>query len=107
VQVLAEPNLVCVSGETANFLAGGEFPVPVPSDGNITIFFKPYGVQLKFTPEVLSDGRIVLQVAPEVSEIDFSNAVEIAGYQVPGVTTAGPRPGWSLTTASHSPWPGC
>jgi pilus assembly protein CpaC len=87
IQVLAEPNLVCVSGESANFLAGGEFPVPVPGDGNITIFFKPYGVQLKFTPEVLSDGRIRLLVAPEVSEIDFSNAVEISGYQVPGVTT--------------------
>ena len=87
VQVLAEPNLVCVSGETADFLAGGEYPVPVPGDGTVTIFFKPYGVQLKFTPEVLSDNRIQLQVAPEVSEMDFSNAVQISGYSVPGVTT--------------------
>ena len=87
VQVLAEPNLVCVSGESAEFLAGGEFPVPVPSDSNITIYFKPYGVQLKFTPLVLSDGRIRLKVAPEVSDPDFDNVVEISGYIVPGVTT--------------------
>ena len=87
VQILAEPNLTCLSGESASFLAGGEFPVPVPQDKSTTIYFKPYGVQLAFQPIVLSDGRIQLTVQPEVSEIDMSTAVNIAGYVVPGLTT--------------------
>jgi pilus assembly protein CpaC len=87
VKILAEPNLVCVSGKKANFLAGGEFPIPVPQKDTITIKFKKYGVELEFLPVILSDGRIRLTVAPEVSELDFSNTVVISGYVVPGITT--------------------
>jgi len=76
VSVLAEPNLTAVSGETANFLAGGEFPVPVAQDnGANTVEFKPFGVSLGFVPTVLSGNRISLRVAPEVSALDFANSV--------------------------------
>lgn len=76
VSVLAEPNLTAVSGETANFLAGGEFPVPVAQDNNTnTIEFKPFGVSLGFVPTVLSGNRISLRVSPEVSALDQANAV--------------------------------
>jgi pilus assembly protein CpaC len=72
---LAEPNLVVLSGDTANFLAGGEFPFPVQGDeGRITVEFKKFGVGLAFTPTVLSDGQINLKIEPEVSDIDFNNA---------------------------------
>ena len=87
VQILAEPNLACLSGENASFLAGGEFPVPVPQDRNTTIYFKPYGIQLNFQPTVLSDGRIQLSVEPEVSEMDMTNAITVGGYVVPGLIT--------------------
>jgi len=88
VTILAEPNLTTVSGETASFLAGGEYPVPVPSSAsnNISIDYKPYGVSLDFTPTVLGDNRISLKVRPEVSELDFSNAITIAGTKVPALT---------------------
>jgi pilus assembly protein CpaC len=71
VHMLAEPNLTAVSGETAKFLAGGEFPVPVARDrdGNVTVSFKPFGVGLSFTPVVLAPGRISLQLSSEVSEL--------------------------------------
>jgi len=85
---LAEPNLTCVSGESAEFLVGGEVPVPQPGTlGNVTIGFKPFGVGLKFTPTVMSSGLINLQVNPEVSELDYSNAVSFQGYAIPGLTT--------------------
>jgi pilus assembly protein CpaC len=91
LKVMAEPNLITLSGKTANFLAGGEFPVPVPQSGvaglTITIDYKPFGVGLSFTPTVLSNKKISIQVAPEVSELDFSNAVTIAGFVVPALTT--------------------
>ncbi len=87
LRVLAEPNLVAISGQTASFLAGGQFPVPVPQDLNtVTIEWKQYGVQLAFTPAVLPGQRIRLRVAPEVSELDFSNAVQFAGFVIPGLT---------------------
>lgn len=87
LRVLAEPNLVAISGQTAKFLAGGEFPVPVPQDLNtVTIEWKQYGVQLGFTPAVLPGERIRLKVAPEVSELDFSTAVQFAGFVIPGLT---------------------
>lgn len=86
-KILAEPNLVATSGQTAEFLAGGEYPVPVPQRDSITIEYKRFGVMLKFTPEVLPGGRIKLKVAPEVSELDFSTAVVVEGYTVPGITT--------------------
>jgi pilus assembly protein CpaC len=81
VHILAEPNLTAVSGETAKFLAGGEFPVPVSRDrdGNITIEFKPFGVGLSFTPVVLSPGRVSLQLSTEVSELTNTGAYTLQG----------------------------
>jgi len=95
VHMLAEPNLTAVSGETAKFLAGGEFPVPVAKDnqGNITVEFKTFGVGLSFTPVVLSPGRISLQISTEDSELSTAGAVTLSGGTsvVNGqtVTTAG------------------
>jgi pilus assembly protein CpaC len=87
LKVLAEPNLVATSGQTANFLAGGEFPIPVPQGLNtVTIEWKRFGVQLDFTPAVLPGQRIRLKVAPSVSELDYSNAVQMGGFVVPGLT---------------------
>ena len=90
-RVLAEPTLITLSGKSANFLAGGEFPIPVPQAGSsvpvITIQYKPYGVGLNFTPTVLSNGRISMVVAPEVSELDFSQAVSLQGFIIPSITT--------------------
>lgn len=91
VRVLAEPSLVAMSGQTASFLAGGEFPIPVQQSGSgdnstITIKFKEFGVRLKLTPTVLENERIVLRVAPEVSELDFTSAVNSGGVQVPALT---------------------
>ncbi|MFP3370103.1 type II and III secretion system protein family protein [Pseudomonas sp. SIMBA_068] len=85
---LARPSLTVLSGQTASFLAGGEIPIPVPSAGsdNVSIEYKEFGVRLALTPTVISQGRITLKVAPEVSELDYSNVVTIAGTQVPGLT---------------------
>lgn len=86
IRTLAEPNLVAMSGETASFLAGGEFPIPVPSgQGDIAIEFREFGVGLSFTPTVLDDGIINLKVAPEVSQLDTNNSVRIAGIEVPSL----------------------
>lgn len=88
VRTLAQPNLAAVSGEAASFLAGGEFPYPVPNGRDeVTIQFRPFGVNLAFTPEVQANGLIRLKVAPEVSELDVSRSVRISGYDVPGLTT--------------------
>jgi pilus assembly protein CpaC len=86
---LAEPNLVAQSGETASFLAGGEFPITVPggTSSGATIQFKEYGIRLTFTPLVLDDGLISLKLEPEVSEIDSSLAVSINGTGVPSLVT--------------------
>jgi len=90
LKILAEPNLVAISGETASFLAGGEFPIPVPQSGSaagsVTIEFREFGVRMNFTPQVLGGQRIRMHVAPEVSETDFSNAIQIQGFVVPGLT---------------------
>jgi pilus assembly protein CpaC len=88
VTTLAEPNLTALSGETATFLAGGEFPIPVPgSNGAVTIEYKQYGVGLAFTPYVLADGRISMRVRPEVSELSTQGAVKLGDFSVPGLTT--------------------
>ncbi len=81
LHTLAEPNLIAVSGETAKFLAGGEFPVPAGRDqqGNVSIMFKQFGVGLSFTPVVLSDGRISLQLSTEVSELTNTGAFTLNG----------------------------
>ena len=86
--ILAEPNLTALSGETASFLAGGEFPIPVSQGNNaVTIEYKQYGVGLAFTPIVLSDGRISMRVRPEVSQLSSAGAVTLNGYSVPALTT--------------------
>jgi pilus assembly protein CpaC len=83
-RALAEPNLVALSGDTASFLAGGEYPIPVPGAlGTITIDYKRYGVGLAFTPTVLSGGLINIKIEPEVSQLDFSHMVTIGGLSVP------------------------
>lgn len=89
VKILAEPNLTALSGEEAQFLAGGEFPIPVPQDGGtVTIEYKPFGVALKFTPYVLSPNRIRIQVNPEVSEVSTQNSLTTSGgYTAPSIIT--------------------
>lgn len=84
---LARPSLVATSGQSASFLAGGEFPIPVPNgnNDNITIEYKEYGVRLTLTPTVMSSGRIALKVAPEVSELDFSAGIKTDGIAVPAL----------------------
>jgi pilus assembly protein CpaC len=91
LQILAEPNLLALNGREASFLAGGEFPFPVVQTGAglnaVTITFKEFGVRLKFTPSILSDGTIRLKVAPEVSALDFTNGLTISGFAVPALST--------------------
>src|SRR5690606_21169834 len=87
-RVLAEPTLVALSGQSASFLAGGELPIPVPQGlGTTTIEFKPFGIGLTVTPTVLSPDRIALKVAPEASDLDYSNALTFGGVQIPSITT--------------------
>ncbi|MEO8453791.1 MAG: type II and III secretion system protein family protein [Sphingomicrobium sp.] len=88
VTILAEPNLTALSGETASFLAGGEFPIPVSQSlGAVTIEYKQYGVGLAFTPIVLADGRISMRVRPEVSELSDAGSVTLNNFRVPALTT--------------------
>jgi pilus assembly protein CpaC len=87
VTVLSEPNLTALSGETAEFLAGGEFPIPLSQGlGTTTIEYKNYGVSLAYTPTVLANGRISLRVRPEVSELSSQGAITLNGFQVPALT---------------------
>jgi len=91
LQILAEPNLIAVNGKKASFLAGGQFPFPIVQPGNgftaVTISFKEFGVRLEFTPVITPSGNIHLQVAPEVSTLDFANALTISGFTVPALST--------------------
>ncbi|HEX3819573.1 MAG TPA: type II and III secretion system protein family protein [Candidatus Sulfotelmatobacter sp.] len=91
LQILAEPNLIAVNGKKASFLAGGQFPFPIVQPGNgftaVTISFKEFGVRLEFTPVIMPNGNIHLQVAPEVSTLDFANALTISGFTVPALST--------------------
>jgi pilus assembly protein CpaC len=93
LQILAEPNLITESGKEASFLAGGEFPYPVPqisaggAGSTITIQFKEYGVRLSFSPVYTSDGVIHLKVKPEVSTLDYTNAVTLQGFFIPAIST--------------------
>ncbi len=88
MKILAEPTLITLSGQEAEFLAGGKFPVPVPGDlSEIKIQWQQYGVELKFTPRVLSNNKISLKVMPAVSELDYENAVEFWGFTIPALTT--------------------
>ncbi len=88
VTTLAEPTLTALSGETASFLAGGEFPVPISQSlGSVTIEYKQYGVGLAFTPYVLANGRISMRVRPEVSELSNEGTIRLNGFNVPALTT--------------------
>jgi pilus assembly protein CpaC len=90
LEILAEPNVLALDGTEASFLAGGEFPFPIIQGGTntaVTIVFKEFGVRLKFTPKVQDDGTILLKVAPEVSSLDFANALTISGFLVPALST--------------------
>ncbi len=88
VKILAEPNLVCLNGQSAKFLAGGEIPVPVPSGlGTTSIEWKEFGVGLKFTPTVATGDVISLQVNPEVSDLDYSRAIKLNNFEIPAVLT--------------------
>lgn len=88
ISILAEPNLTAMSGETASFLAGGEFPIPVSQDRDrVTVEFKEFGVRLEFTPVLLGDDRISLAVAPEVSELNFADGVTVGGFNIPALNT--------------------
>jgi hypothetical protein len=90
-QSLAEPNLVATNGKEASFLAGGEYPYPVVQGGgantSVTITFKEFGIRLKFTPTILGDEIINLKVEPEVSALDFTNAVTLEGFRIPALST--------------------
>lgn len=106
VRRLAEPNLVALSGDTASFLAGGEFPIPVASNlGNVTVEFKKYGVGLAFTPTVLGDGVINLKIEPEVSQIDPTTTITVGAITIPALivrrasTTVELRDGQSFAIA--------
>lgn len=86
-KVLAEPNLTAISGQTAQFLAGGEFPIPVAQAGAVAVEYKPFGVSVHFTPTVLNDKRIRLDVASEVSELSKTGAVKISSMNIPAIAT--------------------
>jgi len=91
LQILAEPNLIAVNGKEASFLAGGQFPFPIVQPGQgftaVTISFKEFGVRLQFMPIITPTGNIHLKVAPEVSTLDFANALTISGFTVPALST--------------------
>ena len=93
LQILAEPTITTISGQKADFLSGGEFPFPTVQPGGnggapvVSVSFRPYGVKVEFTPIVTDDGTIRLKVAPEVSALDYANAVSISGFTVPALST--------------------
>lgn len=87
IKVLAEPNLTALTGQSANFLAGGEFPVPIPSINGLGIEYREFGVKLDFTPTVMSTGRISMHVRPEVSDLSTAGAIRVEGISVPSIST--------------------
>lgn len=92
IRLLAQPNVVAASGEKANFLSGGEIPVPVASSGatggsTVTIEWKEFGVKVDFVPTIVDEGVINLKVAPEVSSLDFGNGIELSGFRIPALRT--------------------
>ncbi len=107
LKVLAEPTLITLSRKEARFLAGGEFPIPVPQGTGggttITIEYKPFRVGLAFTPVVLNNGKISMQVSPEVSDLDFTTAVALQGFIVPSISTR--RVSTTVELADGQSWP--
>jgi pilus assembly protein CpaC len=102
LRALAEPNLIAMDGQTASFLAGGEFPIPIVQSGGgggsaaVTIQFKEYGVRLNFKPTIIDEDHIRLELEPEVSTIDFANGVRFQGFVVPALRTRRARTGIEL-----------
>src|SRR5687767_7157617 len=100
LRALAEPNLIAMNGQTASFLAGGEFPVPVVqgggSSGAVSVVFKEYGVRLNFKPTIIDEDHIRLELEPEVSTIDFANGVRFNGFVIPALRTRRARTGVEL-----------
>jgi pilus assembly protein CpaC len=100
LRALAEPNLIAMDGQTASFLAGGEFPIPIVqgsgSGNSVTIQFKEYGVRLNFKPTIIDEDHIRLELEPEVSTIDFANGVRFEGFVVPALRTRRARTGVEL-----------
>ena len=100
LRALAEPNMIAMDGQTASFLAGGEFPVPVVQAGGgnnaVTIEFKQYGVRLNFKPIVIDEDHIRLELEPEVSTIDFANGVKFNGFVIPALRTRRAKTGVEL-----------
>jgi pilus assembly protein CpaC len=100
LRALAEPNLIAMNGQEANFLAGGEYPVPVvQSNGdraNVTIIFKEYGVRLSFKPTIIDEDHIRLELEPEVSTLDFANGVKFEGFSIPALRTRRAKTGIEL-----------
>ena len=87
IKVLAEPNLTALTGQSANFLAGGEFPIPIPSRDGLGIEYREFGLKLDFTPTVMSTGRISMHVRPEVSDLSSAGAIRVEGISVPSIST--------------------
>lgn len=100
LRALAEPNLIAMDGQTASFLAGGEYPVPVVQSGGerstVTIVFKEYGVRLNFKPTIIDEDHIRLELEPEVSTLDFANGVKLEGFVIPGLRTRRAKTGIEL-----------
>jgi pilus assembly protein CpaC len=91
LRILAEPNIIAVSGQEASFLAGGAIPIPISQGGTgngaaISVDYREYGVKLKFVPVVLGNGRLRLKVSPEISDLDYANSVTAGGFKIPGIT---------------------
>ena len=100
LRALAEPNLIAMNGQSASFLAGGEFPVPVVQSGSgsnaVSVIFKEYGVRLNFKPTIIDEDHIRLELEPEVSTIDFANGVRFSGFVIPALRTRRARTGVEL-----------
>ena len=117
VRTLAEPNLTAISGESATFIAGGEFPIPTGVTCHHdrgrpvgqcapSIAFKKFGISLNFTPVVLTEGRISLRVMTEVSEVSNDNSINISGtHRFPRSRPAAPKPRWKFPPAARWRWP--
>jgi pilus assembly protein CpaC len=88
IKILAEPTLIALSGQTSSFLAGGEFPIPqIDDEGNVGVEYRSFGIELAFTPTVLSESKIAMKVTPAVSELDYNIGTTISGAVVPGLTS--------------------
>ncbi len=107
VRTLAEPNLTALSGQEAKFLAGGEYPIPIPDNDGIGIEYKPFGVELNFTPVVVDGDIINLTINAAVSSVDTTVTLEATALRSTPSSGARPRPRWRCATARALPSPAC